>query len=578
MKKVFTLLTLALMSIGSAWAADGDNQLIKEVDFTSSAWADCRAALKIANGTTVDGCTANGDLAITAAGEMNFADANMSTGGANALAIPLSGINGSIKIVLTSTEANVRCNWFLAEGTAECTARNGTAAGTTTINYSMTTDATTGTLYIGRRGSADKIAITKIQVYTADASATNELTEVTINGTAISASDLSTLTSTKALTDGTAYSGLPTVKYTVTSKSGGEVTGTEVLDGTVEEDGDNYKCTISISGVSYVITFTNVIIEEVLNVTGTTTVELTKANIISKGYLEVSTDDWNKGKTYDGITGDFYNMSTNSRTITIKVKGAKFFNLFVQNSNAGRGYTVKIDDGDAVTVGHEGSGVEASGLFEIADPSAETTITIAGTGSSVYPVKVEFYTATISAAITSEGWATFCTSAPLDFSGVTGLKAYIVTGYEGTAITTTQMTGTVPANTPLLLEGATTDIPVVASSSTDVSANKLVAGPGSNVISKPDKTRYVLSAEAGVAVFKKINATDAFVPKDKAYLEFAEVIAAPMLSMGGETTGINAVNGEGFTVNGEYFNLAGQRVAQPTKGLYIVNGRKVVIK
>ena len=28
----------------------------------------------------------------------------------------------------------------------------------------------------------------------------------------------------------------------------------------------------------------------------------------------------------------------------------------------------------------------------------------------------------------------------------------------------------------------------------------------------------------------------------------------------------------------EYFNLAGQRVAQPTKGLYIVNGKTVVIK
>ena len=30
--------------------------------------------------------------------------------------------------------------------------------------------------------------------------------------------------------------------------------------------------------------------------------------------------------------------------------------------------------------------------------------------------------------------------------------------------------------------------------------------------------------------------------------------------------------------NGQYFNLAGQRVAQPTKGLYIVNGKKIIIK
>ena len=44
------------------------------------------------------------------------------------------------------------------------------------------------------------------------------------------------------------------------------------------------------------------------------------------------------------------------------------------------------------------------------------------------------------------------------------------------------------------------------------------------------------------------------------------------------TTGIDMVKGEGFKANGELYNLNGQRVAQPTKGLYIVNGRKVVIK
>ena len=45
----------------------------------------------------------------------------------------------------------------------------------------------------------------------------------------------------------------------------------------------------------------------------------------------------------------------------------------------------------------------------------------------------------------------------------------------------------------------------------------------------------------------------------------------------GGTTSINTVQGSGVMVNG-YYNLAGQRVAKPTKGLYIVNGKKVVIK
>lgn len=44
------------------------------------------------------------------------------------------------------------------------------------------------------------------------------------------------------------------------------------------------------------------------------------------------------------------------------------------------------------------------------------------------------------------------------------------------------------------------------------------------------------------------------------------------------TTGVANVSSKTEEVGGEYFNLAGQRVAQPTKGLYIQNGKKVVRK
>jgi hypothetical protein len=42
-------------------------------------------------------------------------------------------------------------------------------------------------------------------------------------------------------------------------------------------------------------------------------------------------------------------------------------------------------------------------------------------------------------------------------------------------------------------------------------------------------------------------------------------------------TGINEVNAPEAAANG-YYNLAGQHVANPTKGLYIVNGKKVLVK
>ena len=42
-------------------------------------------------------------------------------------------------------------------------------------------------------------------------------------------------------------------------------------------------------------------------------------------------------------------------------------------------------------------------------------------------------------------------------------------------------------------------------------------------------------------------------------------------------TGISTVKRESFTVN-QYYDLQGRRVAQPTKGLYIVNGKKIMLK
>jgi hypothetical protein len=46
-----------------------------------------------------------------------------------------------------------------------------------------------------------------------------------------------------------------------------------------------------------------------------------------------------------------------------------------------------------------------------------------------------------------------------------------------------------------------------------------------------------------------------------------------------DATGIAAINREGLTIdNAAVYNLNGQKVQHAKKGLYIVSGRKVVIK
>jgi hypothetical protein len=45
-----------------------------------------------------------------------------------------------------------------------------------------------------------------------------------------------------------------------------------------------------------------------------------------------------------------------------------------------------------------------------------------------------------------------------------------------------------------------------------------------------------------------------------------------------KSTAVQAITAQKAAAAAEYFNLAGQRVAQPTKGLYIINGKKVMFK
>ena len=207
--------------------------------------------------------------------------------------------------------------------------------------------------------------------------------------------------------------------------------------------------------------------------------------------------------------------------------------------------------------------------------------------------KVYICSTSVSATLGANGYATFASAYPLDLttanlpSGVTAYKAAV----SGTTVTFTPLDQTVPANTGVLLKGpedAEVSIPVVASG-TDVTENAFLVNTAGTTFAADDGYTYFgmmkAASSSDAITFGTFAPATVAIPANKAYLKVltSSIATAPSLTFifdDGQTTGIESVKSEDRVVNGsaEYYNLAGQRVAQPTKGLYIVNGRKVVVK
>lgn len=178
------------------------------------------------------------------------------------------------------------------------------------------------------------------------------------------------------------------------------------------------------------------------------------------------------------------------------------------------------------------------------------------------------------ATITVAEYATFSSAYALDFSG-TGITAYTATA-GATSVTLNEITsGKVPANIPVVLykagaDGSAINVPVIASAEA-VGSNDLAISNGTDnlkgnyVLAKPDTKEVGFYKWAGTTI-----------PAGKVYLNYSSS-AREFLGFSNEATSIKMVNGEELMVNGCY-DVQGRRVAQPAKGLYIVNGKKMVIK
>lgn len=222
--------------------------------------------------------------------------------------------------------------------------------------------------------------------------------------------------------------------------------------------------------------------------------------------------------------------------------------------------TMTVEEGDYVN-SEKTWYATSTGITSIVFTGKDDTKRIGG-------IKVYLMATSIQATVSAAGWATWV--APVNVTVPSGAEAYAV-ALNGIHTDLTALTA-IPAGTPVLLKNegtyqfpVTTETPAAVTTALKVSEGTAVANA------------YVLAKKNDVVGFYKWIGTDP-IPAGKVYLVYTASSAPDFIGFG-DATGISSIeNGQVTIDNSEVYNLAGQRVAQPTKGLYIINGKKYVVK
>lgn len=599
-----TLLLLCSLIVGSsAWATEKSYTLTFK---TSGSTSDGSTAWNTSSKVS-DVLTAGGDYVSSISGVSNVYPGRDGRGAkfgssskAGNITFALSN-DGKVK----ATKVVIKGGAYISSNKAEAAAvkvNNGTAVAfdqtvTTyteediTYNFPTATDITSLTL-TQATASKGRFYIVSVTVYYEEDAGEGETATWTLDPTSatVMAGQNTSLQLTTnydgALTFTSNDTGVATVAYNSSTKV---VTVTGVAAGTT---------TITATGAA---TATYKAISKSIDVT------------VSHAELESNVTDVMSGfgYTYFGYTteGDYAQPDvtstdkTDSYGVTISFARAGSSNTKVRfDENCVRFYkgntlTVTAPTGSYLTKivftepsskkGWEGSMTASSGEYInvektwYATSTGVTSLVLTETDATnrIGGMKVYLNTSSVPVSISSAtGFATVFTYAPLDFSTLSSeLKAYTAT-VSGNTVTLTQVDN-VPANTGIVLKGdvKTHNVPVIASSTTE--KGDLTGSVTEDLVydSEATKDYFYLGINAGKAQFKRL--TSGSIGAGKAYLALDKSTTARELDVVfDETTGVRQIENGELKMENSFFNLAGQRVANPTKGLYIVNGKKVIIK
>ena len=184
-------------------------------------------------------------------------------------------------------------------------------------------------------------------------------------------------------------------------------------------------------------------------------------------------------------------------------------------------------------------------------------------------------TVTAKEGATGEYWATY-------YNGTTSFTADANTtvfqaALSGSSLTLTEVPNReIPATKAVILKSSSSSITLTPATTTETLEGNSLTGTTAAMTGAAGNIYVLNNGTQGVG-FYKLKSTGT-IGANKAYLTYSGALAPEFFSLDGGTTGISEIEKMRNVENETFYDLQGRRVAQPTKGLYIVNGKKVVIK
>lgn len=196
---------------------------------------------------------------------------------------------------------------------------------------------------------------------------------------------------------------------------------------------------------------------------------------------------------------------------------------------------------------------------------------------------VDYALATHTLKVTDAGAATLVL--PYETEIPEGVKAYTLTYASGNKAVATELTGVIPANTPVLVNAEKGDYTFKATAKLTTKAAEPVSGSLHGVWSEEvvPVGSYVLQNQSGAVAFYRVDAEGFKVKANQAYLSATETAGAKMLNIdfGGDATAINGVEAEASNANTQVYTIDGKKANRNNlaKGqVYVTKGKTFILK